>query len=132
MIFVDTSVWIAALRNRQSQEARHLLQLLDGDHVALAIPVRLELLSGASRQDRARLKRTLSALPAFFPSEETWKQMERWIDSINAAGDWFGIGDLLIAAIAAEHRSAVWSLDSDFSRMARLKLVKLHTPAIQI
>ncbi len=90
MIVVDTSVWIAAFRNDQSKEARHLRTLLDADEVALAAPVRVEILAGASRADRAQLRRTLSALPVFFPSEATWIRIESWLDVISAAGDWFG------------------------------------------
>ncbi len=128
MIVVDTSVWIAAFRNDQSKEARHLCTLLDADEVALPAPVRVEILAGASRANRAQLRRTLSALPVFYPSEATWIRIESWLDAISSAGDWFGMGDLLIAAISADREDAVWSLDSDFSRMDKLKLIKLYRP----
>ena len=49
MIVVDTSVWINAFRDQKSSEARHLSELLDRDAVAIAIPIRLEILSGARR-----------------------------------------------------------------------------------
>ncbi len=126
MIVVDTSVWIAAFRNDQSKEAGHLRTLLDADEVALPAPVRVEILAGASRVDRVRLRRTLSALPVFYPSEATWIRIESWLDVISAAGDWFGMRDLLIAAISADRGDAVWSLDTDFSRMDNLKLIKLY------
>lgn len=126
MIVVDTSVWINALRDQKSSEARHLKDLLDNDEVAIAIPIRIELLSGANRSDQPRLIRTLSALPILFPSDATWRRIEGWLGTIMNAGDWFGVGDLLIAGIGAENRAAIWSLDGDFARMARLKLIELH------
>ena len=126
MIVVDTSVWIAALRRAESAEARHLRGLLDEDQVALAVPVRVEILSGASRRDRARLRSTLSALPLLYPSEGTWDLIDRWLDVAGAAGDRFGVGDLLVAAIAAERHCAIWSLDRDFTRMGRLGIATLH------
>ena len=127
MIVVDTSVWVAALRRAASSEARHLETLLDTDQVALAAPVRIEILSGASRSDRPRVRRALSALPLFFPEERTWSVVEEWVDRGGDAGQRFGVADLLIGAIAAERGATVWSLDADFVRLERLKLIRRHT-----
>lgn len=127
MIVVDTSVWVAALRRAASDEARHLETLLDTDQVALAAPVRIEILSGASRSDRPRLRRALSALPLFFPGEGTWALVEGWVDRAGDAGQRFGVADLLISAIAAEREATVWSLDADFARLERLKLIRRHS-----
>jgi predicted nucleic acid-binding protein len=59
----------------------------------------------------------------------TWRRIEGWLGAIKNAGDWFGVSDLLIAGIAAEHGAAIWSLDSDFTRMANLKFISLHRVA---
>lgn len=126
MIVVDTSVWVVALRDSTSPEARTLTALLDADEVALPLPVRVELLSGASRRDLARLRRALSSLPVLYPSDETWHVLDTWIDRTAAAGAHFGVGDLLIAALATDIGALIWSLDSDFARMEQLRLVHLH------
>lgn len=128
MIVVDSSVWIAALRSASSREAQVLKQALDADEVALPIPVRVELLSGASRRDRLRLRRGLSALPLLHPSDDTWAIVDRWLEAAGNAGVRFGMGDLLIAALAEESGSLVWSLDSDFQRMQRAGFVQLYEP----
>lgn len=51
------------------------------------------------------------------------------MDRAGVAGERFGFGDLLIGALAAETGSLVWSLDADFGRMDRLRLVELYDAA---
>ena len=128
MIVVDTSVWIVALRSRGSREAAILSGLLDADEVALPTPVRTEMLSGASMRERAGLKKALTALPILYPTDETWRLIDRWTETTSRVGQHFGVGDLLVAAVCAEAGGLLWSLDSDFARLARLKLVDLYDP----
>jgi len=70
--------------------------------------------------------RDLSALPVLYPTDETWRILDGWVETAAGAGQRFGSGDLLIAALAAETGSLVWSLDSDFARMERLDLVRRY------
>lgn len=126
MIVVDTSVWIDAHRHPSRSRAAALRTLLDADEVALALPVRLELVAGVSRRDRPALLRGLSALPLLRPEDETWNQVERWIPAAADKGHWFGASDWLIAALAHEIGGLVWSLDEDFARLERLKMVRRY------
>ena len=128
MIVVDTSVWISAFRSAASREAEILRALLDTDEAALAVPVRVEILGGASKTERVCLRRVLSALPVLYPTDETWALIDAWIERAGPAGQRFGVGDLLIAGLAKETGSLLWSLDADFSRMARLGFVDLYEP----
>jgi predicted nucleic acid-binding protein len=128
VIVVDTSIWVSALRHAGGEPARVLQQLLDADEVALPVSVRTELLSGASRADRPRLRRALSALPLVYPTDDTWRAIDRWAERAGDAGERFGVGDLLIAALAAENGSLLWSLDGDFARMEKLKLIERYVP----
>jgi len=124
----DTSVWIAALRSADCREVEHLRSLLDDDRVALAAPVRIEILSGASAPDQDRLRPLLAALPNWMPERSTWALIETWLASAARVGQRFGMGDLLIAAIAAEHKAPIWTLDTGFERMAQMDWLELHQP----
>jgi predicted nucleic acid-binding protein len=128
MIVVDTSVWVAALRDGTGDEARVLSALLDADEVSLPVLVRIEILAGASKRDFPRLRRVLSALPVIYPCEETWHVIDGWLERAARAGQRFGVGDLLIGALASETGSLVWSLDADFERMSRAGLIDLYEP----
>jgi len=127
MIFVDTSVWISFFRGKDATLVGQLSDLLDEDRVALPFPVWIELLAGASRKDSAQLKRVLSALPRFIPTDETWREVESWTTQATKKGQRFGVMDLLIGAITSQEDGAIWSLDQDFKRLARLGFVKLHS-----
>ena len=123
MIIVDTSVWILALRSAAGPEAIALRSLLDADEVALAVPVRTELLMGARASDRKTLEKELKGLPLLYPTDESWRTIDRWTERASRAGVTFSIGDLLIGVLAADIGGLVWSLDSDFDRMEKLKLI---------
>jgi predicted nucleic acid-binding protein len=126
VIVVDTSVWVAAMRQPLGPPASTLRALLDTDAVALALPVRLELMCGVAGRDRARFRRALSALPVMIPTEDTWQIVERWIAPAADKGHRFAVSDLLIAGLASEIGGLVWSFDADFERMAALGLVRLY------
>jgi predicted nucleic acid-binding protein len=128
MIVVDTSVWVSVFRRRTTSEAAAFGALLEADEILLPAPVRTELLGGVRPVHRQALQRILTALPVAYPTDDTWKQMDRWAVHGSLRGQSFGVGDLLIAAMAQETGALVWSLDSDFERMARLKFIDLYEP----
>jgi predicted nucleic acid-binding protein len=124
VIVVDTSVWITA--RRQPLVAETLRQLLEADEVALTLPVRLELWAGLAHHQRAGFLRMIKSVPQLYPTDETWQPIAGWIEQASAAGERFGLIDLLIASSAAEIGGLVWSLDGAFERMERLKFVSVY------
>ena len=126
MVVVDSSVWVEFFRGRDLRLVEQVASLLDRDEVALAAPVRLEILLGASNKELPLLRRVLSALPLLLPSAELWDKLDLSVERARRAGQRFSALDLLIAGIADEHDATLWSLDQDFTRMARLGLVRLH------
>ena len=128
MIVVDTSIWIAA--RRDPRILRALDFLIDTDLVALALPVRLELWAGVAAPERRSVARAFGALVQLVPTEETWQPLPEWIQTAAAAGERFGLTDLLIASLTANIGGLVWSLDDDFARMERLKFVSRYDPPL--
>ena len=126
MIVVDTSVFVDVARRPSSDRARTFQQLLEADEVALALPVRLELMSGVARKHRNEFRRTVSALPVLRPTDQTWQLLESWVEPAADKGFRFSIPDLLIAALTREIEALVWSLDDDFEAMEKLGLVRLY------
>jgi predicted nucleic acid-binding protein len=124
MIFVETTIWKEVLRFADGRRAAHFRRLLDLDRVALAAPVRTEILCAAPPHERRRLQRVLSALPVYYPTKTTWRRIDGWI---HQAGDAFRPADLLIASIAADHEGELWTRDRTFTRMAMHGFVELHS-----
>ncbi|MHC4931996.1 MAG: PIN domain-containing protein [Planctomycetota bacterium] len=124
MIFVETTVWREILRFAESRRTAHFRRLIDLDRVALAAPVRTEILCAAPPDQRRRLQRMLSALPVYYPTKATWKRIDRWI---HQTAEVFGTGHLLIASIAADHEGELWTRDRTFTRMAMHGFVELHS-----
>jgi predicted nucleic acid-binding protein len=129
VICVDTSVWIEAEREPAGKTAHQLRAMVEDALVALAAPVRLELLAGVSRAEAARFATLAHALTTLVPAPETWLRAERLLVEAGQRGQRFGPVDVLVAAIAKEHALKVWSLDADFARMERLGFVELHDAA---
>ena len=126
MIVVDTSVWIAARRHPEGSVSTTLQELIEADEASLALPVRIELMAGTARHEQREFRRALAALPLAYPTDDTWQLLESWIVPSAKAGHRFALADWLIAALASELGALVWSLDKDFERMEKLKLVRLY------
>lgn len=120
MVLVDTSVWIDYFRGSNKLLVDRLNKLLDAEKVLLAAPVRVELLSGSKKHQWNLLNHVLSALPLEYPQMSTWKLIESWTEIAAAKGFHFGMGDLLIAAVAKENKARLWSLDNDFLVIKKL------------
>lgn len=126
MIVVDTSVWISALRGPNSADASTLRRLLDADEVVLPVSVRSELLMGVTGPTRKHLAERLSALTLLYTTDETWRTLDSWTDRAARGGHVFSLGDLIVGILAADIDALVWSLDKDFERMEKLKLIQLY------
>jgi predicted nucleic acid-binding protein len=127
LILVDSSVWIDFFSSAPGRAGDALRRMIDdAEPFALTGVVVTEILQGLTR-DASRIEHYLSQ----------WEMLEpRGFRTYGEAAAIFRLGrakgvslttiDALIAAIALEHRASVFTLDKDFSRIARLTRLPLH------
>lgn len=105
-------------------------ELLDRGEVATCGPVAAELLSGADRDVSERMWTTLSSLPWAELSASAWRDVGEVAHRLRRAGQTLPLTDLVIAVAASRAGYSLWSLDSDFERIApALDGLELYHPA---
>ena len=127
MILVDSSVWIdffSSAPGRAGAELRRMIR--DAEPFAVTGVVVTEILQGLAR-DVSRVERYLSQWDLLEPSGlRTYREAATIFRLGRAKGVSLTTIDVLIAAIALEHRASVFTLDKDFSRIARLTALPLY------
>jgi predicted nucleic acid-binding protein len=127
LILVDSSVWIdffSPLPRRAGRELRRMIA--DAEPFALTGVVVAEILQGLTR-DVSRIERYLSMWEFLEPCGfATYREAAAIFRLARASGLTLTTIDTLIAAIALEHGAALFTLDKDFSRIARLTNLHLH------
>lgn len=92
--------------------------LLDGGEVATCGPVAAELLAGADGEVAERMWATLSSVPWAGLASSDWQLVGTLAHRLRQTGQALPLTDLAIAVAAARVGYALWSLDSDFERIA--------------
>ena len=129
MILVDSSVWIDFLASSPGQGGGELKRMIaEQDRIALTGVVITEVLQGLTR-DAERIERYLSMWEMLEPvGFSTYREAASIFRLGRARGVSLTTIDTLIAAIALEHGATVFTLDKDFSRIARIAGLALHSP----
>ena len=118
MVLPDTSVWVDYSRRGRGGEAGGMRDLLDRGEVVTCGPVAAELLVGADGEVADHMWRTLSSLPWAQLPTTAWREAGRLGARLRRTGQTVPLTDLTIAVAAARAGHALWSLDSDFERIA--------------
>ncbi len=127
MILVDSSVWVDFLSSSPGPAGAELRRMIEeSEPFALTSIVVAEVLQGLIR-DSGAIERFLMQWDILEPRGfDTYRRAA----TIYRAGREKGITlttiDTLIAAIALEQGAAVFTLDQDFSRIARLTGLELY------
>ena len=102
--------------------------IADAEPFAIAGVVVTEILQGLTR-DVSQIERYLSMWDLLEPAGfSTYREAAAIFRIARSQGVSLSTIDTLIAAIAIHHRASVFTLDKDFSRIARLTGLALHRP----
>ena len=128
MILVDTSVWIDFFSLSPGPAGRELHRMIDeAEPFALTGVVVTEILQGL-RRDARHIERFLSSWDLLEPRGfSTYREASAIFRLARSKGVSLTTIDTLIAAIALENRAHLFSLDKDFSRIARITPLRLHS-----
>jgi predicted nucleic acid-binding protein len=130
VVLPDTSVWIPYFRSASGAEGDRLEALIGEGEVAICGPVLAELLGGASEAQRSAIVDTVGDLPWADLDHGSWRDIGATARRLRQAGQTLPLTDLAIAVAAARAGHALWSLDSDFERIApALDGLELYRPA---
>ena len=128
MILVDSPVWadfFSSSPGRAGAELRRMVE--EADPFALTGVVVTEVLQGLTR-DSGRIEQYLAQWEMLEPRGfETYREAAAIYRAARTKGIALTTIDTLIAAIALEHRASVFTLDRDFSRIARITHLALHS-----
>ena len=131
-VLVDSSVWIAFLRDSGDPEVDLLEQLIDERRAATTDVVLLEVLAGTTDEERAaRLRRFLAGAELLRQeSPADAEQAAALYRACRRAGETpRSLNDCLIAAVALRHDVPVLHRDRDFTLLAQHTDLRLVEPA---
>jgi predicted nucleic acid-binding protein len=128
LILVDTSVWIDFFRPSPGRAGGELRRMIEEvEPFALTGVVVTEILQGLKR-DVHRIERFLSMWEMLEPRGfSTYREASAISRLARSKGISLKTIDTMIASIALEHDASLFSMDKDFSRIARVTPLRLYT-----
>lgn len=129
LILVDSCMWIDAIRLKGSTDTKLAIKgLLDEFAAVLCGPVELEVLGGARKEERAKLKEYFDILPYRASDHKIWRKAAETSWKLRDQGLNCPWNDCIIATIALEQGYRVYSQDKHFAAMAEILPIRLYTP----
>lgn len=127
MILVDSSVWVDFFSGSPGPGGSELRRMIEeSEPFAVTGVVVAEVLQGLTR-DITAIERLLANCDILEPEGfETYRHAAVMHRAARAKGVTLTTIDTLIAAIAVEHGVKVFTLDQDFSHMARVTAVEIY------
>ena len=131
-VLVDTSVWSFALRRdlpSDGPEVSELIELIKEARVQMIGPVRQELLSGIKSQAQfQKLRKHLRSFPDLELTMRDYEYAAEFFNLCRSKGVQGSNTDFLICAIAARHKTPIFTTDRDFTLFQLHLPITLHYP----
>ncbi|MGJ8632859.1 MAG: PIN domain-containing protein [Luteolibacter sp.] len=129
MVLVDSSAWIESLRRDGDMKVKLAVEgLLEAYEAQWCSPVRLEVLGGARKNERARLGQQFSVVPYRPSKEEDWDRAVALAWKLRGNGLNIPWLDVLIASIAIHDGIRLYAVDKHFQEVARIAPLTLYRP----
>jgi predicted nucleic acid-binding protein len=129
MVLVDSSAWIEGLRRAGDLGVKLALEsLLESYEAQWCSPVRLEVLGGARKDERARLGRHFSVIPYRPTREDDWERAVALAWRLRDGGLTVPWPDVLIAAIALHDGVRLYAFDAHFEEISLRTGLRLYRP----
>jgi predicted nucleic acid-binding protein len=124
---VDTSVWIDFFSPRPSRAGNELRRMIAAaEPLAVTGVIIAEILQGLTR-NVSDIEAYLAMFDLLEPAGfATYREAAAIFRLARTRGISLSTIDTLIAAVAMQHRAAVFTTDKDFARIARLTSLPLH------
>jgi predicted nucleic acid-binding protein len=128
LILVDTSIWIDFFSSSPGPGGDELRRMVEEvEPIALTGVVVTEILQGL-RRDIHRMQHFLSLWDMLEPCGfSTYREASTISRLARSKGIGLTTIDTLIAAVALEHHATLFSLDKDFTRIARIIPLRLQS-----
>lgn len=131
-VLVDTSVWSLALRRDLppgGPQVSELGELIREARVQMIGPVRQELLSGIKSQTQfQKLRNHLRSFPDLELTPRDYERAAEFFNLCRSKGVQGSNTDFLICAIAARHKTPIFTTDGDFTLYQNYLPITLHHP----
>jgi predicted nucleic acid-binding protein len=129
MVLVDSSAWIEALRRNGDLKVKLAVEgLLDAYEAQWCSPVRLEVLGGARKEERARLGHWFSVIPYRPVDAEDWERAIALAWRLRDGGLTVPWLDVLIASVGLQDNVRVYAVDAHFQEISKLTGLRLYEP----
>lgn len=131
-LIVDSSVWIAVLRDAKDVDAQVLHHLVEQCFAHTTGVIRVEILPFVQESQREKTEVLFQSLPAAEQhiTRDLWSGAVHWrTRAVQAGLHDIALPDVLIATVALEASMPVWSRDKHFRRLADQLPLRLWSPA---